>query len=235
MPILTEEQAQSNPILRLAAELRRRTCGMCDVGVGAWGFGINTLPLTKVGTIVCMDPDPYGEAPLPSEITEYTVTLKPTCNEQDSVRCGMAIHSEELQRLCGDQDIMTRLVARALLELSSAPIVVSKQEDDSAYESIRIAELQQEERITPEEAARLQELRWYETKTPEEIVDFQLRFGKLCMTMEQFREAAEAVFNRPITAGTLDDCRMELLEERREMIAAAATNTPGQKTGPVML
>ena len=113
--------------------------------------------------------------------------------------------------------------------------MVSKQEDDSAYESIRIAELQQEERITPEEAARLQELRWYETKTPEEIVDFQLCIGKLCMTMEQFREAAEAVFNRSITAGTLDDCRMELLEERREMIAAAATNAPRQKTGPVML
>lgn len=59
MPVLTEDQIQSNPILKLAAELRRRTYGMCDVGVGPWGFGVNTLPLSKVGTVICMDPPPH--------------------------------------------------------------------------------------------------------------------------------------------------------------------------------
>lgn len=46
MPIFTEEKIQSNPIPKLTVELRRRTygmCDMCDIGVGPWGYGVNTL------------------------------------------------------------------------------------------------------------------------------------------------------------------------------------------------
>lgn len=235
MPVFAEAQTQSNPILKLAAELRKRTCGMCDVGAGTWGYGVNTLPLTKVGAIVRMAPDPYGEEPLPPEIKEYTVTLQPICTEQGSVRYGKALSAKELQQLCADQDVMTRLTANALRELSAVSVTASVQEDDDAYEALRIAELRQDERITAEEAARLEELRWYETKTPEEILDFQLSIGQLCMPMERFREAAEAVFHHPFMAETLDGCRCALLEEHREMKAETAPSEPVQGTGPVMM
>lgn len=221
MPVLTEEQAKSNPILKLAAELRRRTYGMCDVGIGPWGYGVNTFPLTKVGTVVRMEPDPYGETPLSPEVKEYTVTLRPICVEQDGVRGDNAIREEELQRLCADPDVMTRLVANALREMSAVPVTVSKQEDIDAFDALYEADQRHTERLTGDEARRLEELRWYETKTPEEIVDLQLSVEKLCMTMERFREAAESVFHHPVTAETLDDCRMELLQERRIMLAVS--------------
>lgn len=233
MPVLTEDQIQSNPILKLAAELRRRTYGMCDVGVGPWGLGVNTLPLSKVGTVICMDPPPTEDGTVPPEVKEFTVTIQPICTERNSARYGEKISGEELQRLCADQDIMTRLVANALQEMSAVSIKASRQEDDDAYEAIRIAEQEQDERLTAEEAQRLEELRWYETKTPEEIVDFQVCERRLCMPMERFQEAAEAVFAHPVTSEALDDCRMELLEERRGMIAAA--QQPSQAAGPVMM
>ena len=235
MPVFTEEQIQSNPILKLAADLRRRTYGMCDVGVGAWGYGVNTLSLTKVGAVIRMDPDPNIEEPLPPEVKEYTITIQPTCADRKSVRCGKKIDAEEFQRLCTDQDIITRLVANAIREMSAVSVTASVQEDVDAYEAIRVAELEQDDRFTQEEAERLEELRWYETKTPEEIVDFQVCEKRLCMPMERFREAAEAVFQHPITAETLDDCRTELLVELREMTTAAAQQPLPQITGPVML
>lgn len=233
MPVLTEDQIQSNPILKLAAELRRRTYGMCDVGVGPWGFGVNTLPLSKVGTVICMDSPPTEDGTVPPEVKEFTVTVRPICTERNSAWYGEKISGEELQRLCTDQDIMTRLVANALQEMSAVSIKASRLEDNDAYEAIRIAEQEQDERLTAEEAQRLEEFRWYETKTPEETVDFQVCERRLCMPMERFREAAEAVFLHPITAEALDDCRMELLEERRGMIAAA--QQPSQAAGPVMM
>lgn len=230
MPILTDEQAQSNPILKLAAELRRRTYGMCDMGVGPWGYGVNTLPLTKVGAIVCMAPDPYGEKPVPLETKEYTVTIRPIYAEYDSIWNGKHISMDALQRFCQGEDVMTRLAANALREMAMHPVKASVQEDHDAYDAIRIAEAQECERITQEEARQLEELRWYETKTPEEIVDFQVCQSRLCMPMERFREAAEAVFGHPIPE-TFDDCRKGLLEELIEMKAA---NTSPCQIGPTM-
>ncbi len=233
MPVFTEAQTRSNPILNLAAELRRRTCGLCDVGAGPWGYGVNNSPLSKVGVIIRMDPDPNGEEPLPPEVKEYTVTLQPICGEQGSADYNRSVDTSELQQLCGDRDIMTRFVANALRELSNVSVTLSRQEDIDGYEAIRTAEQQQEERFTTEELKRLEELRWYETKTPDEIVDFQLSVAELCMPAERFQAAAEAVFKHPVDLESLSDCWMALLEERREMKAAPCS--PSQESGPVMM
>lgn len=226
MPFFTEEQAQSNPILKLAAELRRRTYGMCDMGVGPWGYGVNTLPLTKVGAIVCMDPDPCGKEPVPSEIKEYTITIRPIYTGPESIWHGKHISMDALLQFCKDEDVMTRLAANALWEMAAHPVKVSMQEDHVAYEAIRIAEAQECERITQEEARHLEELRWYETKTPETIVDFQV-----CQSRQRFREAAETVFGHPIS-GAFDDCRKSLLLE--EHIEMKAANTSPCQIGPTM-
>lgn len=99
-----------------------------------------------------------------------------------------------------------------------------------AYEVIRIAEASVCERITQAETKQLEALHWYETKTAGEIVEFQVCQKRLCMPMERFREAAEAVFGHPIS-GAFDDCRKGLLEELIEMNAA---NTSPCQIGPTM-
>lgn len=230
MPFFTEEHARPNPILKLAAELRRRTYGMCDMGVGPWGYGVNTLPLTKVGAIVCMDPDPYGEEPVPLGTIEYGITIRPVYTGPESIWHGKHISMDALLQFCKDEDVMTRMVTNALWEMAAHLVKASVQEDHVAYEAIRIAEASECERITQEEAGQLETLRWYETKTPEEVVDFQVCQSRLCMPMERFREAAEAVFGHPIPE-TFDDCRKSLLEELREMKAA---NTSPCQIGPTM-
>ena len=231
MPVFTQEQAGDNPVLKLAVDLRQRTHGLCDIGIGPWGFGVANSLLTKVGVVVCMDPDPCGEEPLPPEIKEYTMTVRPICNAPDSAQYDNGISIDDLRQLCGDEDILTRTVANVLLELSTFSATVTDLEHDDAYQKMFEAEQQQDDRFTAEEAKELDALRWYETKTPEEVVGFQLGEKRLCMPMERFREMAEEVFQRPIEARELRFSRRDLMEEFRGIIA---NSTPAQESGPAM-
>lgn len=217
MALPTEEQAKRNPILKLVRELRKKTHGICDVGAGPWGFGVNTLSLSKIHVCVCLNPDPYN-VPLPPEVKRYALTLQTSCDDPDGFLDTKVLSTEDLQQLSKDQDIVTRFMAKTLLEMSANPVIASVQENIDAFDELfDMGEQGHDERITPEEAKHLEDLRWYETKTPEEIVDFFLGEGKLCMPMEQFREAAEAILSHPVTAETPDDCREELLKERQRV------------------
>ena len=231
MPVFNQAQAGDNPVLKLAVDLRQRTHGLCDIGIGPWGFGVANSLLTKVGVVVCMDPNPCGDEPLPPEVKEYTMTVRPICNAPDSAQYGKGISMDDLQQLCGDEDILTRTVASVLLELSTFSATVSDWEHDDAFEKMFEAAQHQDDRFTAEEAKELDALRWYETKTPEEIVGFQLGENRLCMPMERFREMAEEVFQRPIETRELQFCRQEFLEEFRGLIANSA---PAQESGPAM-
>lgn len=53
-------------------------------------------------------------------------------------------------------------------------------------------------RLTREEAIQMASENWHEGKTPREIVEFQLFEERLCMPLEVFQSALEAVLGRPV-------------------------------------
>ena len=118
MALPTEEQAKRNPILKLVRELRKKTHGICDVGAGPWGFGVNTLSLSIIHVCVCLNPDPYN-VPLPPEVKRYALTLQTSCDDPDGFLDTKVLSTEDLQQLSKDQDIVTRFMAKTLLEMSA--------------------------------------------------------------------------------------------------------------------
>lgn len=227
---ITAAQSRENPMLKLAAELREQTCGMCSVGVGPFGYGVHNCELTKAGVVVVMEPDPHGENPLPVEAGEYTVSLKPIHTDRGSGQYGQPITPEELCALCEDQDIVTGLVAKAVQNLCGAAVAITRQEEDEAYQAMAEAELRQGGGLTREEADGLAELHWYESKTPLEIVRFQLCQEQPCMPEERLAEAAEAVFGAPVGQEDLRLHRGEYLARLREIAAPdAADQQSGQQ------
>ena len=53
-----ETQAPENGMLKLAGELRELTSGLCRVGPGPFGFGVHNCRLSRLGCVICLDPDP---------------------------------------------------------------------------------------------------------------------------------------------------------------------------------
>lgn len=214
---ITEVQPRENSMLKLAAELREQTHGMCSVGIGPYGYGVHNCELTKVGVVVVMEPDIYGEDPHPAQAEEYTVSLKPICTDCDSGQYGQPITPEELHSLCEDHDIVTSLVAKAVQELCSTAVTITYQEEAEAYQVLAEIEQHQDSGLTLEEAQGLAELRWYKSKPPIEIVRFQLCQEQPCMPEERLAEAAEAVFGAPVGLEDLWLHRGEYLARLREI------------------
>lgn len=219
---VTEIQPRENSMLKLAAELREQTHGMCSIGIGPYGYGVHNCELTKVGVVMVMEPNIYGEDPHPAQAEEYTVSLKPIRTDCDSGQYGQPITPEQLHSLCEDHDIITSLVAKAVQELCSTAVTITCQEEDKAYQVLAEIEQHQDSGLTLEEAQGLAELRWYESKTPIEIVRFQLCEKQLCMPEERFAEAMEAVFGVPVGPEDPRLHREEYLEQLRKITVQEA-------------
>ena len=227
------KQMEQNRVIRLAEELRALTLGICRVGPGPYGFGVSTKGISKVGAVVCMAPDPYGEEPLPDSVTEYTFTVRPTDHENGSASFGKVISRERLLELAEGGDIVTRAVAKGLLQLAGKPVVASKQEDIDAFDRMADDEINgRGDSFTADEARQLSELRWYESKTPKEIVDFQLFEDRLCMPFEVFHTAAELALNRQIEPDELRSRRFELQLEYRAVCYGIVTPGAPDPQGP---
>lgn len=225
-----------NRMLRLAEELRTLTMGLCRVGPGPYGFGVSTSQLSSVGAVICLEPDPYGEEPLPDGLTEYTATVRPIDTRREGRSYGRGISDGRLQELAQGGDIATRAAAKGLLQICGKPVVVSAQEGDDAFDAMAYTEASgQAMGFTTEELRQINELRWYEGKTPQEIVEFQLFEDQLCMPLGEFRSAAEAVFGRAIGPGELQADRQALQEEYRAIRAGMTVQEePGLNMGMTM-
>lgn len=228
-----KNKQEQNRVIRLAEELRALTLGICRVGPGPYGFGVSTKKISNVGAVVCMDPDPYGEEPLPDSVTEYTLTVRPADHESGSASFGQVISGERLLELAQDGDIATRAVAKGLLQLAGKPVVASKQEDMDAFDRMADDEINGcGDSFTADEARQLSELRWYESKTPQEIVGFQLFEDRLCMPFEAFHTAAELALNRQIEPDELRTRRFELQMEYRAVCHGIVTPGAPDPQGP---
>lgn len=227
------DQAEKNKMIQLAEELRTLTLGMCRVGPGPFGFGVYTSPLSNVGAVVCMEPDPYREVQLPDGVTEYAVTVRPIDRENGSGNFGRIISDEKLLELAGSGDIATQAVAKGLLQICGRPMTISEQENSDAYENMVDAEINDRGiGLTAEEAREIAGLRWYEGKTPQEITDFQLFEERLCMPVDTFQAAATAALGRDVGYDELQSNREYLQAEYREMSQPEASQGAVEQQNP---
>lgn len=222
-----ENSNTENRMLRLAEELRSLTLGLCRVGPGSYGFGVHNCALSRLGCMIRLDPDPYGEIPLPNSVSEYRVTVEPISNDGS---CG-PVNMETVQELAKSGDPATRLVAQALVKLAPTPITISEQEGSDAFDSMVFDMFYDGEKLTAEEAHGLCELRWYESRTPQEIVEFQLFEDQLCMPFEEFQSAVEAVFDRSISLDEFQTNRQTLQEEYQAILAGITAQEEGPEPG----
>lgn len=212
-----QKEVISNPMLKLAAQIRESTCGICRVGPGPFGFGVCSEPISMIGIVIRITPDPQEQPNLVPDV-KYTATVEAIINLPDSHR--EVIEAEELASLSIDADPATQIVAKAALELSNAPITLTEQEYSDAFDAL--AQLEQmglDTGISEAEAKRLDELGWYKDKTPEEIVSFQLFEKRLCMPFDQFQAAVESALGRPVWTHEFASpkcLREEFLEKLRQ-------------------
>lgn len=183
----------ANKMLELVAKLRQNTCGVCRAGPGPYGFGVYNAPLTKVGALITVTPDPYGDLPAPPETTEYAASVVGYCQSEQR-----RLSREELSSMGESSDRVTGLVISTLLELGKEPVMITREEYDEAFNVLANMEQQHGNGLTREEAIRLGDLNWWEERTPQEIVDFQLYEDLLCMPFHKFHEAVEAALGRPV-------------------------------------
>lgn len=191
-----KKELVSNPMLKLAAQIRESTCGICRVGPGPFGFGVCNELISLIGMVIRMTPDPQEQSNLIPD-AKYTATVEAVINLRLSR--GEIVDAEELASLSVDADPATQMVAKAALELGQTPIQLSGQEYSDAFDAM--AQLEQmglSTGISETEAKRLDELGWYKDKTPEEIVSFQLFEKRLCMPFDQFQAAVESTLGRPV-------------------------------------
>lgn len=203
------ESLEKNKMLKLAADIRLKTYGMCRVGVGPWGFGMCNQNPSRIGLVINLSPNPYGDKPVSPEVTECTVKVLGFLKGSKPF-----LSPEEAETQSGS-DPATLVVARALKEFSLSPIVVSTKECDAAFGELLKRDMNGGDRLTEDEAIQIASIRWYEAKTPREIVDFQLFEPLLCMPFAQFHKAVEAALGRPVW--THEFAYTRLMEEYKAM------------------
>ena len=199
-----------NKVMVFAEEIRARTCGMCNVGPGPFGFGVcNTNP-SRIGMVIRIDPDPYSHSfPRSVENSMHTVTIEAYCKGKDR---NESITMEQVKQFRQNYDSATRTVAKAILALSEHPIQVSTEECDEAFGMMVDREMASPgSHLTQAEARRLCKLKWYRGKTPKEIVSYQLSQPHICMPFRKYRRAVEMVLRRPVKMGEFKD--VDLLRE----------------------
>lgn len=199
-----------NKVMVFAEEIRARTCGMCNVGPGPFGFGVcNTNP-SRIGMVIRIAPDPYSHSfPRSVENTMHTVTIEAYCKGKDR---NESITMEQVKQFRQNYDSATRTIAKAILTLSEHPIQVSTEECDEAFGMMVDQEMASPgSHLTQTEARRLCKLKWYRGKTPKEIVSFQLFQPHICMPFRKYRRAVEMVLRRPVEMGEFKN--VDLLRE----------------------
>lgn len=190
---------EENRLLKLIRTLREATLGMCSAGAGPFGIGVANLRLARVGAVIRLEPNPFGDEPVPKDLKECTARVIPIWTEQNSDSYGAEIDPSQLLELCEGKDIATQMVAKALLTLTENSVVVSVQECFEAYDAFSYVETQgQDTGLTAEEIQKISALCWYESKTPDEILKFQLYEDKLYMPINKLREILSQALGREV-------------------------------------
>lgn len=195
-----------NAILELAWQIRNLTLGMCCVGPGPYGFGVGNTNPANIAIVLRTTPDPFEDKTLSLDAKEITMAVEAHFKNNPTKQLDETI----VRQLTTDSDAATHVVAASFVELSKAPIVVSKQECIAAFDYLAQQEITDTAAITQEEALKIAGTHWYEGKTAEEIVEFQLYESRLCMPFDKFHEAVETVLGRPVL--THEFARVNLLQ-----------------------
>ena len=213
---------QFNPILKLAAQIRKQTCGICRVGPGPFGFGVCNEQISLIGMVIRMTPNPEDQPGLTPE-AKYTAVVEAISNMKTSPH--EIIGAKELKNLIVDADTATQLVAKAVLELSNAPITITGQEYSDAFDAlVQLEQMELNIGISESEAKQLDQLGWYKDKTANEITAFQLFEKRLCMPFDRFHAAVEEALGRPVwTHEFADPSRLQ--EEFRNKLQQETTHT----------
>lgn len=186
--------AEENKVLAFTEKIRRLTCGMCRVGSGPYGFGVCNGSPSRIGLVVCLTPDPFGNQSLPPDAKDLTASVE-AFNKQSRKK----ISTAEAAGLSESSDPATRMVASTLLELTREPLTVSAQECVDAFDVLADRRMNGKyEELTEQEARQISDLQWYEERTPQEIVDFQLYEKRLCMPFDRFQQAVAQALGRPV-------------------------------------
>lgn len=210
-----EEPGTLNPMLKLAAQIRKQTCGLCRVGPGPFGFGVCNETISQIGMVICITPDPANQPALIPQL-QCTVSVKAVSNSKTSAP--EIIGSETLEKLSVDADAATQLVAKAALELCGVPIRITGQEYSDALDALaQMERMGLDGGISESEARQLDRLGWYKDKSPDEITAFQLFEARLCMPFNQFHAAVEGALGRPVWTHEFAD-PTQLQEEFRDKL-----------------
>ena len=205
----SETLKSENQIITFAEEIRTRTCGMCNVGPGPFGFGVcNTNP-SRIGMVIRITPNPYSHLfSRSAKNIMCTVTIEAYSKGKDR----NSITMEQVKQFSQHYDPATRMVARAILALSKHSIQVSTKECDEAFDMMVDREMAGlGSALTLAEAQRLCKLKWYRGKTPREIVSFQLFQPHICMPFRKYRRAVEMMLRRSVEMKEFKD--VDLLRE----------------------
>ncbi len=123
---------EENKILDLAAEIERLTVGLCSVGIGPYGFGVDNDNPSELGIVIRETPEFFPDDPGLSECMAGTLTVE-AYRKADGAELGP---KELRQILKTAQDEATLTVARAVDELSTAPLYITRAEYESAYKTL---------------------------------------------------------------------------------------------------
>lgn len=217
--------AEENKLLELAAEMRRLTYGLCQIGPGPYGFGTSNAGLGAIDLLVNVSPNPYGDTPVPPGVENYTVSVIGRAKESTQ-----ELAWEEVLSYAQSADPITRKIAEALLELQKKPFQVNKAECDAAFGALAELELSHQTGLTKDEAVALSESGWYEGKSVQEIVEFQLGESHLCMPFDRLQQALEITLGRPVFADEFPD-QGRLAQEYAAVKQTRLEDAPAPKAG----
>lgn len=118
-----------NRMLVLASEIRRLTNGMCRVGIGPYGFGVENANPAQIGVAIRLQPDPFGDHPQPLEAGKtYQATVEGFRKDG-----GSPLLPEDVTAFMDSSDPATRTIASAIRKLSEETFQMNGEECAEAF------------------------------------------------------------------------------------------------------
>lgn len=131
-PSLLSSQQSENQILNLASEIKRLTGGLCSVGVGPYGFGVDNDNSSEIGLVIKETPPFFPDGPESQHSLEGTLTVEAYRKED-----GTALNREAVEQLLqSSQNEATQTIAKAAAELNKTPVHVASEEYEAAYNTL---------------------------------------------------------------------------------------------------
>lgn len=121
-----------NKVLKLAADIKQMTGGLCSVGVGPEGFGVSNDNSSELGIVIKETPRFYPDDPDIPPCQDGILTVEAYRKDDGSV-----LDQETLEQfLRSSSNDATPIIAKAAIELCKAPVPVTREEYETAYNTL---------------------------------------------------------------------------------------------------